>query len=137
MKKQVRGTWGDPAIGFDEDLPAALIITMTDPANVDLDIIRFHCCVRAGIIAKRIEGPLDEASLKTLVLKKHNFAWTNAATESISHDAPTMLQILIQRINPTICVRVSDFNKVIQNCKLSIFCNNIKDMLDGIYSDYQ
>ena len=71
------------------------------------------------------------------MLKKHDFSWINAARGSINHDGPTMLQILIQGINPTTRVGVSDFKKAIQNCKLSMFNNNVKDMLDDMDSNYQ
>ena len=110
---------------------------MIDPAKVDLDIIRFHRRVRSGILAKIIEDSLDEVSLKTLILKKYDFAWKNTASRYIDHDGPTMLQILIEEINPTTCARVPDFKKSIQNCKLSIFGNNGEDMIDNMDYNYQ
>ena len=48
-----------------------------------------------------------------------------------------MLQIIIQGINLTIHVSVSDFKKSIQNCKLPMFDNNVKDMLDDMNANYQ
>jgi len=101
LKNQVRITWGDPTIDFDEELRVKLTSTKIDPATVNLDILSFHHCVCVGIIVKRIEGSLDNVSLKTLVFKKHEFAWENETSSSIDHDGPTMLQILIQEINPT------------------------------------
>jgi len=89
------------------------------------------------MIRKRIEGSLDDASFKTLMLKKKDFCWTNPTTGSIDHDEPTMLQIIINGINPTTRVGVSDFKKAVQNAKLSTSSNNVKDMLDDMTSNYQ
>jgi len=137
VKKQARPTWGDPAIAFGVDLPDDLVTHTVDPASEALDKPRFYHRVRAGMIRKRIEGSLDDASFKTLMLKKKDFCWTNPTTGSIDHDEPTMLQIIINGINPTTRVGVSDFKKAVQNAKLSTSSNNVKDMLDDMTSNYQ
>ena len=137
VKRKTRITWGDPTADFDDDLPANLVCEAIDPAANAPHIPRFYRRVRVGMIAKRIEGSLDEASMKTLKIKKREFSWTNPTTGAIELDGPTMLQIIIQGINPTTRVGVSDFKKSIQNCKLSMFDNNVKDMLDDMDANYQ
>lgn len=89
------------------------------------------------MITRRIEGYLDEASLDTLMIKKRDFSWTDLTTGSIKLDGPTMLQIIIQGISPTTRDGVSDFKKSIQNFKLSMFDNSVKDILDDMYANYQ
>ena len=137
VKRKTRITWGDPTADFDDDLPANLVCEAIDPAANAPHIPRFYRRVRVGMIAKRIEGSLDEASMKTLMIKKRDFSWTNPTTGAIELDGPTMLQIIIQGINPTTRIGVSDFKKSIQNCKLSMFNNNVKDMLDDMDANYQ
>ena len=50
---------------------------------------------------------------------------------------PTRLQILVQGVNPTICVGVSNYKLSIQNPKLLDFSRNIKDMVHDMELNYQ
>ena len=47
------------------------------------------------MIAKRIEGLFDEASVKTLFNKKREFTWNDPITGIEELDDPTILQITI------------------------------------------
>ena len=109
VKKQARITWGDSTVNFGDDLPTNLVCEEIDPADNTSHLKRFYRRVRAEMIAKRIEGSLDEASMKILMIKKRAFSWTNQTTGAIELDVPLMLQIIIQGINPTTRVGVSNF----------------------------
>ena len=52
-------------------------------------------------------------------------------------DGPTMLQIIVQSINPTTRVGVSQYKLAIQNSKISDHAGNMKDMLDDMETNYQ
>lgn len=56
------------------DLLDDLVNQSIDPANKNADIPKLYRCVCAGMIGKIIEGSLDNASLKTLILEKKSFA---------------------------------------------------------------
>ena len=63
VMKQARTTWGDTTARFEDDLPANLVCQALDPATTLAHVPRFHRRVRAGMIAKRIEGSLNLYSL--------------------------------------------------------------------------
>ena len=82
------------------------------------------------MITKRIEGIFDEASIKTIFNKKREFTWNDPITGIEELDDPTMLQIIIQGVNPTTRVGVSDFRMEIQDATLPKHNDNAQEMLD-------
>ena len=56
---------------FEDDLPAELTMAAINPTDVEGDRVHFYRRIRATMIAKRIEGIFDEASIKTIFHKKH------------------------------------------------------------------
>ena len=137
VKKQARATWGDRTAAFNDEVPDNLVITEIDPAGEPTDRVHFYRRTRATMIAKRVEGLFDEASMKTLFNKKREFTWTDPATGIEELDGPTMLQIIIQGINPTTRVGVSDYKMEIQNATLPKHNNNVQDMLDYMEMNYE
>ena len=81
------------------------------------------------MISKRIEGSLDEALFKTLLILK-KCMWTNSVTGVQEFDGPTMLQLIVSSINPTTCVDVSTHKIEIQTATLQKFGNNVQEMVD-------
>ena len=108
VKKQVRATWGDRAVAFDDKVLDDLDITTIDSVDDEADRVHFYRMTRVTMIAKIIEGLFNEASIKTLFNKKREFTWNDSLTGIKDLDGPTMLQIIIQCINPTTRIGVSD-----------------------------
>ena len=52
-------------------------------------------------------------------------------------DGPTMLQILVQSINPTTRVDVSNYKLAIQNSKILDHAGNMKEMLEDMDTNFQ
>ena len=95
VKKQARATWGDRAADFNDEVPDDLFITAIDPAGNEAERVHFYHGTRVTMIAKRIEGLFDEASIKTLFNKKREFTWNDILTGIEELDGPDMLQIII------------------------------------------
>ena len=68
--------------------------------------------------------------MKTFFNKKRELTWMDPLTLIEELDGPTMLQMIIQVINPTTRVGVSDFKMEIKNATLPKYNNNVQDMLD-------
>ena len=62
--------------------------------------------------------------------------WTHQTTGPVKLDSPTMIQIIIQGIDPTNYVGVSESKKNTQNSKLSMIGNR-KDTIAGMDANYQ
>ena len=137
VKKQARAAWGDRTVDFNDDVPDKLEINAIDPGGEENDHPHFYRRTRADMIAKRIKGTFDEASIKTIFNKKREFTWNDPITGIEELDGPTMLQIIIQGINPTTRVGVSDFKMEIQNATLPKHNDNVQEMLDYMEMNYE
>ena len=85
--------------------------------------------------AKAIEGSITKTSLKKLGLRRREYE--RAYTGGIkSNNGPTMIYLLLIRINPDMRIVVSNLKDEIERSTLAKFGNNMKDLLDDIYSNY-
>mgnify|MGYP006969296618 CR=1 FL=1 len=75
------------------------------------------------MIAKWVEGHLDQASWKMIQLQASQFQWkvSNADVGGTRMDGPTIIKALFDLIDPSKEVRTEQFRKTIQNCHLSNF----------------
>ena len=105
--------WGDGAAAFDNNLPQDLTVTDIDLEGELNHHPFFYYRNKATMIEKWIEELLDEASTKVFFNKNKYFTWTNAATGIDELDGSTMLQLVVQSINPTTRVGVSDLKREI------------------------
>ena len=87
------------------------------------------------MIAKRIEGSLDKASLASLMLEKSKFEWTQS-DGTIVYDGPTMLYIILSKINPSVKVGVSSFKHNLSHASTEKFKHNVDDLLDYMHQNY-
>ena len=112
-------------------------MTVINPADTEGDCVHFYRRIQATMIAKRIEGLFDQAPINTFFNKKRDFTWTDTATGIEELDGPTMLQIIVQGINPTNRVGVSDYKMEIQNATLPKHSNNVQEMMDFVEANYE
>ena len=87
------------------------------------------------MIAKRIEASLDKASLQSLMLEKTAFTWTEA-NGTIHFDGPTMLYLILSKVNPSVRVGISTLKTNLSNATLPHFKHNIASLLDGMHKNY-
>ena len=125
VQKQATRIWNNGTATYTIPVPASMLTTElndigTNPASKKLFFER----MRSEMIAEHIEGIISNDSLKSLMLRKKEFTWTNSTNGHPSHDGPTMLKILVQSINPTSTARMHKFS------------HNLIRMLDEMESNY-
>ena len=126
VKNQVRTTWEDCAAAFGNDLPQDMAITVINPAGNATHPHFFYCQIKLTMISKWIEGSIDEAWFKTLLVKKKKNTWIDPIAGAPEFDGLTMLQLIDNNINSTTRVGVSNYNTDIQNATFQKFINNIQ-----------
>ena len=87
------------------------------------------------MIAKRIENSLDKVSLKSLMLDKKKFQWREA-DGTVNNDGPTMLWLILSKINPSVRVGVSALKTNLQTANMAKFKHNVAEMLDYMLFQY-
>ena len=86
-------------------------------------------------IAKEIKGSITNKYLKKLMLHHREYEWTYY--EGIkSNDGTTMLYRIFKSINPATRIVVSNLKDEIEKAILAKILNNVKDLLDEMFSNY-
>ena len=75
VKNQSRTNWGDREVVFGNDIPQDIAITAINPDGDAAHLLFFYCQIKSTMISKQIEGSLNEASFKTLLVKIKEFTW--------------------------------------------------------------
>ena len=119
------------------DLPTGDLLAFDiDPATDDADKVIFYHRVRANMIALRILGSLDASSLKSLKLKEKLYLWEDANGTKF-YDGPTMLQICVEKVNPSTRVGVSKLKELLRHARASAFDYNVSDLTDMMDATYR
>ena len=136
MQKLARRTWGNlTGLTWTDPLPAALTVFDIDPAAQATQRPQFFRRIRSVMIAKRIENSLSKASLKSLMLEKLKFIWTDSTgTEHL--DGPTMLWILLAKINPSVRVGISSLKTNLTNATMPMYKHDVVELLDYMHEPY-
>ena len=82
-------------------------------------------------IAKEIEGPITDKSLKKIRINYGVYEWIDSGL-LISNDGPTMLYLVFKNINPDTRIGVFNLKYEIGKTILSKFGNNGKDLIDDM-----
>jgi hypothetical protein len=106
-----------------------------DPATIPEDRKIFYQRVRANIIGLRIINSLSKTSLASLKLKSRLYLWKSSTGEEF-YDGPTMLQLCVEKVNPTTRVGVSHLKDALRTAKLATYSYNVLDMTDKMQSYY-
>ena len=77
-----------------------------DPENNDGDKEIFYARVRMNMIGERIWNSLNQVSQTNLHVHSKKYTWKDSDGAQL-YDGPTMLQILVQTINPSTMVGIS------------------------------
>ena len=85
-----------------------MTITTIDITGNAAHLPFFYRLIESAMISKQIKGSLDKASFKTLLVKKKYFTWTEPVTGAQEFNRPTILQLIVNSINPKNCVGVSN-----------------------------
>ena len=136
VQKAARRTWGQLAgLQWNDPLPNDLTIFDIDPAINVAQRPQFFRRTRSIMIAKRIEASLDKASLKSLMLEKKAFTWTEA-NGTIHYDGPTMLWLILSKINPSVRVGISTLKTNLSSATMPAHKHNIIQLLDYMHDNY-
>ena len=87
------------------------------------------------MISKYLEGCLTKSTLKQLSLNKKDFTWYDSNGKKIT-DRPTMLKVLINKINPSTRVRVGNLMSTIETATLAKYNENVDEMLKHLQETY-
>ena len=137
VQKQAAQIWNNAAATRADPLPGDF--TITDLPNVATDATEketFYKRMRSRMISARIEGVISAESHKSLMLRKKDFTWTSATDGHPIHDGPTMLKILVQSINPTTRVGVSDYKERISSARMNKYSHDLIKLLDDMEANY-
>ena len=116
-------------------LPNHLVVSaLQNLANNAQEVHNFYDRVRSYMIAKEIEGSMANNYLKKLGLHQGEYEWADAGG-LISNYVPIMLYLLFKSINPATRNGVFNLKYEIYKSDLSKFGNNVKYLLDGMYSN--
>ena len=85
-----------------------MAIIAINPTGNTTHLTFFYCRIKLTMISKQIEGRLDEASFKMLLVKKKKITWIPPITGAQELDRPTMLQLIVNSINLTTLAGVSN-----------------------------
>ena len=84
--------------------------------------------------AKKIDVSITKTSFKKLRLHHMEYKWTDAGGLK-SNDGPTMFYLILKSINPDTRIGVLSLKYEIDKSTLAKFGNNVKDLIDDMYSN--
>ena len=111
------------------------VSSLTNLSGVNsIEIIYIYDRTRSYILAKAIVGSITKISINKLRLHRRVYEWTDDGG-IISNHGPTMLYLVLKSINPDTSIGVSNIKYEIDKENLSKFGNNVKELLDNMYSN--
>ena len=132
IQKHARQTWGTLAgLAWADPIPADLVAATIDPGANAAQRPQFFCRTWSIMIVKRLMASIEDDSLKSLMLNKHKFSWTKV-NGTIHYDGPTMLWLLLKKINPSVCVGISTLKTSLAQTTMPKYKHNVRDMLHSM-----
>ena len=113
-------------------------LTVSDLENLsggDAVEIEKYYRVRSDMISISIKGLITKTSLNKVRLHRGVYKCKNSR-RIISNYGPTLIYLLFKIINPAKNIGVSNLKDEIDKATLDKFGNNVKELLDEIYSNY-
>ena len=108
---------------------APFVARALDPANVNQDKLDFYEQVNSSVVAKIVENMLTAQGFTDLLMAKDKFAYVCATSGEEKYDGPTMLFLVLQKIDPNTVVGLDGILKKLENVKLGDHGNNVDTML--------
>ena len=126
------------AIAATANIPAAPFqLKALDPANNQADKAQFYKKVASNVVAKIVENGVSVSSFEDLMLKKSAFMYQNPTSKEIEFDGPTMLFLILNKVDPETVVGLDTVEEKIETAKLSDFKNDVDAMLTDMETNQQ
>ena len=135
VQKAARNTW-DQTTAYPVALALPFAVRDIDPAAHNAQRPQFHNRVKSAMIAKRIEASLDKNSLKSLLIHKAKYQWTET-NGIVNNDGPTMLYLLLTKINPSVRVGISTLKTNLATASLPKFNHSVDQLFDFMETQYK
>ena len=138
---QALATWGDKNATHASNLPETENMTIENITPTDVagcaDAAIFYRRVRSQMIAERLMGSISSVTQKLLMAKRDLFRWKDATgSNDFEMDGPTILYILMESVNPSTRVGVSDMKETIRETRMHQFDHKVSDMMNDIQTNY-
>ena len=118
------------AIAANDLIPTAPFTARAlDPAIVDQDKKDFYEKVHSSVVAKIIENMLSAQGFTDLLMAKDKFTYVCETSGQEKYDGPTMLFLVLQKIDPNTVVGLDGILKKLETVKLGDYGNNVDTML--------
>lgn len=124
------------ALGATDSIPTTkpFDLRIIDPASNDDDKGVFYDRVAANIVSTTIKNILTDRGYLELLLSKDEFTFADG--DDIEFDGPTMLFLLIQKIDPSTIVGLDVILDSLEEAKLGDHKNDVDQMLTEMESKY-
>ena len=108
-----------------------------DPANVPADKATFYDRVDSNIVARGVKNSITTEAYESLLIEKEKFAFVDAATGLIKYDGPTLLWILIHKIEPDNVLGLEMWRRNLASAKLHEHGNDVGRLLNAMQTLYR
>jgi hypothetical protein len=104
-----------------------------DPANNDPDKDVFYDSVDGSVVAQALNNTLTPSAINNLDLKRHFFTFADANGHH-HQDGPTMLLMILQKVDPLTSVSTENHRKNIEQATMQPFNNVVPNLISFIES---
>lgn len=107
-----------------------------DPANSDPDKDVFYDRVDGSVVAQALNNTLTPSAINNLDLKRHFFTFADANGHH-HQDGPTMLLMILQKVDPSTSVSTENHRKNIEQATMQPFNNVVPDLISYIENQHK
>ena len=116
--------------------PTTLKVTQLDPANNPDNKELFYSRVDSQVFVELIKNILTDAEYAKLMLKMSLFTFEDDTTGIDLIDDPSLLKLLMDRVDPNIVIGIEVLHAKLESLKLHYFGNNVDAMLKDMEENY-
>jgi len=113
--------------------PADKVLAALTPGTNNDHKRMFFLRVRSQMIAQKVFGTFDQASINKLMTMKKKFTWKDSNGDNF-YDGLAMAYLIVLECNPETKISVQVLRNLISSTKASEYSNNIPDILQHISS---
>ena len=99
-----------------------------DPATVPDDKLTFYNRVHGTVVAQTLLNTLTPGALSNLQLSKHLYTFQDA-DGNLKQDGPTMLLMLLRKVDPSTAVSIENHRTAIEGAKMQAFKNDVAELI--------
>ena len=113
-------------------------LRVLDPANVASDKTTFYNRVDSNVTLELIKNSLSSTGWTRIIAGKQNLiSYTCSNTGAIVVDGPSVLWLLLDRVDPSLIVSVETLRAKIETMKLHTYKNDVGEMITDIEEAYR